>query len=107
MTLKSKISLKQLIKEEVVKALRYRLESTNASEDSWTIELTNGYMLIGPRTNLSKAKMLAKKIEAAIAEAQQDAYETGRSEDAIMDAGDDAMYHFEPMLQKIGFRIEI
>lgn len=104
MKTRTQILLKKIIKEEVRKALKSR-RINEASEGE--VELSNGFMLMGPSANLAKVKMLAKKIEDAMEVAAMDAEDEGRSEDGVMDAQAEAMYEFEPMLEKLGFRIEI
>jgi len=68
------------------------------------IELYQGTKLIGPHSNESQIKSLAKIIEERMQETFTESSSMG-SESRAMDDRDDLVYEFEEEIKKLGFRI--
>ena len=69
------------------------------------IELYQGALLIGPASNESQIRGLAKVIEESMQETFKESSLMG-SESRAMDDRDDIVYEYENEIKELGFRIE-
>ena len=79
----------------------------NNKKNSVKIELSNAYILIGPKSNLEKAKKIVADMENEM-ESEYDQALENKGESAAMDARDDVYYEngYKEILSEIHFEME-
>ena len=84
--------------------LRKYLGKNKLLNEEITLELNNGYEIIGPEENKTEAQNIVKKINDKMKEVFDEFEDEGESK--AMDERDDVFDDYEGKLKKLGFKMK-